>query len=127
MNTTTQITSNSTSDDPKICIVPNNNFGTIARRYIPTTLTPDYFEDVLGDYAHEAWCGWMRDMVSKCVLNPDGTMTMPKWAVDRWARQMNTPYADLPSNEQASDIAEARKIVEVINTKLIHGNTNKGE
>lgn len=69
----------------------------------------------LAEYAHVAWAGWIRYMFSKCTLNPDGTLTIPAWAVDRWSRQMNTDYCDLPASEQASDLAEADRMLEIIN------------
>jgi hypothetical protein len=68
----------------------------------------------LADYAHEAWSGWMRYMFSKAEQNPDGTWTMPAWAVERWTRQMNTPYADLSELEKESDRDEADKILAII-------------
>lgn len=63
----------------------------------------------LADLEHERWSGWMRYMFSKGTKNPDGTWTMPAWAVGRWERQASTPYADLSEQEKESDRVEARK------------------
>jgi hypothetical protein len=68
----------------------------------------------LARYAHEAWMGWMKYMFSKCVHNPDGTLTIPAPLVERWTRQMKTPYFSLPEEERESDRAEARKIMEIV-------------
>lgn len=70
----------------------------------------------LASYAHEAWCGWMIYMFSKCVRKNDGTMSIPKWAVDRWVRQSNTKYLELPESEKKSDREEAEKIFKVIHS-----------
>lgn len=56
----------------------------------------------------------MRYLFSKCTLNPDGTMTIPSWAVERWTRQTTTPYSSLPENERESDRDEARGILTVL-------------
>lgn len=63
----------------------------------------------LAALAHEQWSGWMRYMFGKGKWNKNGTWTMPTWAVERWGRQMDTPYADLPDDERASDRTEADK------------------
>lgn len=68
----------------------------------------------LAAYAHEAWSGWMRYLWGKGTVNPDGTLTLPEWAVIRWGRQMSTTYADLPENEKESDRKEADAILQVI-------------
>lgn len=68
----------------------------------------------LAAYAHEAWAGWMRYLFTKAPVNSDGTWTMPDWAVTRWQRQMNTPYADLPESEKESDRKEADAIMAII-------------
>ena len=69
--------------------------------------------ELLSDYAHEAWCGWMKYMFSKAVVNSDGTWTMPQWAVERWQRQMNTKYSELPEEEKKSDREEADKMLSI--------------
>jgi hypothetical protein len=69
--------------------------------------------DLLAEYAHQAWAGWMKYMFSKGTLNPDGTITIPDWAVTRWTRQMLTDYADLPESEKVSDLEEADKMITI--------------
>ena len=65
----------------------------------------------LADYAHDAWSGWMQYLFDKSRRNPDGSVTIPPDLVTRWKRQMLTDYADLSANEQASDLAEADKML----------------
>lgn len=69
----------------------------------------------LAKLCHSQWSGWMRYLFSKGTFNDDGTWTMPKWAVDRWMRQMNTAYAELLDDEKDSDRFEADRFLEVIN------------
>jgi hypothetical protein len=69
--------------------------------------------ELLSDYAHEAWCGWMKYMFSKAEINSDGTWTMPQWAVARWQRQMNTKYNELPEEEKKTDREEADKMLSI--------------
>jgi len=71
----------------------------------------------LADYAHEAWSGWMKYLFGKCVENSDGEVTIPAWAVQRWQRQMNTAYADLPYEERKSDQNEADKMLAIMEDK----------
>ncbi len=68
----------------------------------------------LAECAHVAWSGWMIYLFSKCTMNADGTVTIPAWAVERWMRQMNTSYDELPEAEKASDRDEADKIVAIL-------------
>lgn len=68
----------------------------------------------LANYAHSAWSGWMKYQFSKAELQPDGTWIMPAWAVERWTRQMNTPYAELPEDEKASDRKEADEMLAIV-------------
>ena len=68
----------------------------------------------LAELAHEQWCGWMQYMFSKSFINQDGTMTIPKWAVERWTRQINIKYPDLTEEEKESDRNEADKVFSII-------------
>lgn len=67
--------------------------------------------ELLADYAHEAWSGWMRYLFTKTETLPDGSVIIPAWAVERWVRQMNTPYLKLPETEKESDRKEADKMM----------------
>ena len=72
----------------------------------------------LAALAHEQWSGWMQYMFSKSTVNKDGSMTIPIRAVERWTRQANTPYIELPEKEKMSDRKEADKILSVIIVQL---------
>lgn len=72
----------------------------------------------LAAYAHDAWSGWMKYLFEKSLTNEDGTVTLPKSFVDRWKRQANTLYVDLPEVEKRSDLDEADKILSIINARI---------
>jgi hypothetical protein len=63
---------------------------------------------------HDQWAGWMNYLFSKGTFNDDGTWTMPAEFVERWRRQSNTSYGDLPESEQDSDRTEADKFISLI-------------
>jgi hypothetical protein len=77
-------------------------------------LAPDEVREALAEYAHEAWSGWMKYLFQKGKHQEDGTFSMPQWAVERWQRQMNTPYAELPEEEKKSDREEADKMLAIV-------------
>ena len=60
--------------------------------------------ELLAEYAHVAWSGWMRYMLD----NWDDEH------LDRWRRQMDTDYHDLPEGEKESDRREADKILHIL-------------
>jgi hypothetical protein len=61
------------------------------------------------DLEHEIWSSWMRYMFTKGTYNPDGTWTMDADKVQRWQRQMNTPYSRLTEQEQGGDRVQVMK------------------
>ena len=67
----------------------------------------------LSNYSHKAWAGWMKYLFSKSKQNKNGTVTIPKWAVDRWKRQSMTVYKNLPEAEKESDQKEANEILKI--------------
>ena len=77
-------------------------------------VTDDALQEQLAAYAHAAWSEWMMYLFRVSEQRPDGTVTIPGWLVQRWTRQMTTPYADLPPEEQASDRKEAVRIVQIL-------------
>lgn len=52
---------------------------------------------------HERWAHWQRWMHDQCVRNPDGSLTIPAELVERWERQIATPYEQLSEREKDSD------------------------
>ncbi|MCC7208313.1 MAG: hypothetical protein IT323_13480 [Anaerolineae bacterium] len=73
------------------------------------------FRERLAALAHDGiWATWTRYQFSKCRPYNDGTLEMPAWAVERWTRQANTPYCELPESERASDREQADKMIAVL-------------
>ena len=92
-------------------------------------MSEEQIVEALAEYAHETWSGWMRHLFSKAppeyihgqdhsafdrapVLKT-GRAVIPEQFVQRWQRQMQTPYAELPEEEKESDRVEARKILAI--------------
>lgn len=75
----------------------------------------------LANLAHEQWSGWMQYLFEKSTKNQDGTVTIPAWAVERWQRQVATPYADLSEQEKESDRREARRVITVLKEAKYNG------
>ena len=63
--------------------------------------------------AHISWSGWMKHLFKLSTHNADGTVTIPAHLVERWERQIATPYADLSESEKDSDRAEANQMEEI--------------
>jgi hypothetical protein len=85
-------------------------------------LSSEQLREALAEYAHDAWAGWMKYLFSKgrfdtVELEPglaEQIWVMPSWAITRWARQMETPYADLPESEKESDRQEADRMLALV-------------
>jgi hypothetical protein len=72
----------------------------------------------------QIWGRWTKYQFSKCIPNPDGSITIPAELVQRWTRQANTLYVDLPESERESDRHQADKVLIAIveaEAKLIGG------
>lgn len=76
-------------------------------------------KEKLAEYAHNQWSGWMKYLFEKSTKNEDGTVTIPKWAVDRWERQMNAPYIELSEQEKESDRKEADGMINIVNNNIL--------
>ena len=81
-------------------------------------------QEELAAFAHSQWSGWMEYLFSKChvvyleptLSDPDGEpcLVIPKWAVDRWKRQIQTDYKELSEEEKNSDRKEAAAMIDII-------------
>lgn len=63
----------------------------------------DELFEQLAAIEHERWADWQKYMHGRCVKNPDGSLTIPADLVERWERQIVTPYEQLTEAEKASD------------------------
>lgn len=77
-------------------------------------MTKYELREKLADYAHDSWSGWAEYMLDLCQPMADGSMNIPKEHVDRWLRQIDTPYRYLSSEEQKSDLHEADIILKIV-------------
>ncbi len=69
----------------------------------------------IADLCHSQWAGWMSYLFSKGTFNSDGSWTMPPEFVQRWKRQLKTPYENLSQPEKDSDRKEADKFLKILN------------
>jgi len=74
----------------------------------------DDLREQLADVQHNIWSHWMRWMFTVGVFNEDGTWTMPAVKVERWQRQMDTPYNELTEREKDSDREQADKVLAIL-------------
>lgn len=72
----------------------------------------------LCDYEHDRWPRWQNHLFSKCKINSDGSLTIPKEFVDRWTRQINTKYNDLSEEEKTFDRKEAIRILKCLEDEV---------
>jgi hypothetical protein len=92
-------------------MTPNDPFLTPLRE-APQT---EELREQLAALAHEQWSGWMRYLFEKCYSDHHGmAVVMPRESADRWRRQMNTPYAQLPEAEKDSDRKEADRVLALL-------------
>lgn len=85
---------------------------------VPEAQNTDPIVEALAAYAHKSWAGWMKWLFSKGQMHP----FLYVWCMEtawreRWLRQMNTPYADLPEQEKESDRKEAREILDILSAR----------
>lgn len=72
----------------------------------------------IADIQHEIWSHWMKYQFSQC--QPDttglyrGCLIIPAEKVERWTKQMNTPYSELTEQEKESDRHQADKVLQVV-------------
>ena len=73
-----------------------------------------HIKETLADVQHEIWSHWMKYMFTQGTMQLDGSFRLPKEKVERWTRQMNTPYSELTEKEKKSDRHQADKVLSAI-------------
>ena len=74
--------------------------------------------ELLAADEHERWSRWMRHQFGQGEYvkdKEDACWLMPSDKLQRWTRQMDTPYAELPEAEKDSDRKEADRILALLN------------
>lgn len=74
--------------------------------------------DTLADIEHARWAKWQRYMHSKATKQADGSLLIPAELVERWERQIETPYKSLTEDEKESDRDQVRDYLPVIKKAL---------
>lgn len=74
--------------------------------------------EVLASIEHERWSHWQRYMHSKCDKKLDGSLVIPPELVERWQRQMETPYSALSEAEKESDRQQVHRYLALVLEKL---------
>jgi hypothetical protein len=68
----------------------------------------------LSEAEHRSWSYWMTYLFSTCEIQEDGSAVIPAPLVERWHRQLATPYSELTEREKQSDRDEVIKILPII-------------
>ena len=68
--------------------------------------------ELLADLEHQQWAHWTLYMLDN----------MTDENIERWRKQINTPYSDLSETEKDSDREWARKILEVVEGRNVRDN-----
>jgi len=70
------------------------------------------------DLEHRRWAGWQKYLFSKCSETVNDNLIIPADLVDRWTKQINTPYSKLSEEEKESDRKEVRKYIPLLEKAL---------
>jgi len=75
----------------------------------------DQTRERLACVAHETWASWMEHLFRHSHEDIDGSVNIPSQLVQRWRRQMATPYSHLSENEKDSDRKQADRVIQTLN------------
>lgn len=67
---------------------------------------------------HERWAHWQRYVHSVAERRADGSLILPAELVERWERQIATPYAELTEAERESDREQVRRYLPALTAAL---------
>lgn len=80
-----------------------------------THITHKNLFEELANIEHERWADWQKYLHSICDKNPNGSLTIPRYFVERWEKQIKTPYRNLSEEEKNSDREQVRRYWKLIN------------
>jgi hypothetical protein len=72
------------------------------------------YVEQLASQQHEIWAHWMEYLFYVSEINEDGSATIPPDKVERWIRQMKTPYTELSPRERKIYRERAQKVLQTL-------------
>lgn len=78
----------------------------------------DGLVDELASIEHARWAKWQRYLHDTALRQQDGSLVIPAELVERWERQIKTPYQSLTKEEQESDREQVLEYLPVIKDAL---------
>src|SRR5207302_8701032 len=94
-------------------------------------MTEQELIEQLADKEHASWARWQDYFFSKCHMYVEGEhlmysrdkvyFSLPRELVERWRRQVDTPYAELSEQEKQSDREEVKHILPIIEEYKLRG------
>jgi len=73
----------------------------------------EWWLEKAAEIEHRIWAKWQR-WVHDCCIPTEHGLTIPKFKVERWNRQINTPYSELSEIEKEYDRFHAIEYREII-------------
>ncbi|WP_344653520.1 hypothetical protein [Cryptosporangium japonicum] len=82
------------------------------------TLRSERLIETLAAVEHERWAHWQRYLHSRGERAADGSLVLPAELVERWERQIATPFAELSDEEKESDREQVFRYLPIIEAAL---------
>ncbi|HEY4146604.1 hypothetical protein [Pinirhizobacter sp.] len=67
---------------------------------------------------HDRWSRWQRYVHEQGVVQSNGSLLLPADLVEKWERQMTTPYEKLSEKEKQSDRDQVARYLPMITRAL---------
>jgi hypothetical protein len=74
----------------------------------------DALVEELAAVEHARWAHWQRYVHAQCEHLADGRLVIPAELVQRWEKQIATPYDRLTETEKNSDRAQVERVLPIL-------------
>lgn len=78
----------------------------------------DDLTDALAAVEHERWSHWQRFVHDTATRQPDGSLLLPAELVEKWERQISTPFHRLSEAERDSDREQVKRYLPLVKAAL---------
>ncbi len=83
-------------------------------RDVQEILLRDVVLNALAAIEHERWAHWQAYLHEQCDRQEDGSLRIPADLVERWMRQIETPFGELSEEERESDRDQVRRYLPMV-------------